>query len=304
MVKKVKRGFEFMISKEPNDLDFTKEKLSELTKEQLIDRYVDLLDKKTSQEDFLLNISHDLRSPLNVILSILQCYKYSGNNSEKMEEYLDMIKRNGYKILKLVNNLIDSTKLYTDHYELKKKNVEIISLIEWNISNIDRYARQKDISLVFDTNVEECVMAADIEAIDRIIVNLISNAIKFSPRESCIYINVLKKDKDITIFVKDQGIGIPLKEQKDIFNRFVQSSRNNKNEYTGSGIGLDLVKRLVQAHEGTIELESEENLGTEFRIKLPIIKLNEEEENKKENNYLSAKDKVDVLEVEFSDIYL
>ena len=168
-----------MVSKTPNNLDFTKEKLSKLTKEQLIYEYLDLLDKKTLQEDFILNISHDLRSPLNVILSILQCYKYSMDNPEKMEEYLDSIKRNGYKILKLVNNLIDSTKLDKDYYELKKENVDIISLIEWNISNIDKYARQKDISLVFDTNVEECIMAVDIEAMDRIIVNLISNAVKF-----------------------------------------------------------------------------------------------------------------------------
>lgn len=293
-----------MVSKTPNDLDFTKEKLSKLTKEQLIYEYLDLLDKKTLQEDFILNISHDLRSPLNVILSILQCYKYSMDNPEKMEEYLDSIKRNGYKILKLVNNLIDSTKLDKNYYELKKENVDIISLIEWNISNLDKYARQKDISLVFDTNVEECIMAVDIEAMDRIIVNLISNAVKFSAKESSIYINALKKNKNITISVKDQGIGIPLEEQKDIFNRFVQSSKNNKNEYAGSGIGLDLVKRLVNAHNGIIDLVSKENCGSEFRVKLPITTLNEQGNNKKENNYLQAQNKVEVLEVEFSDIYL
>lgn len=293
-----------MVNKIPTDLDFIKERLSKLTKEQLIDEYFNLLDKKTLQEDFILNISHDLRSPLNVILSILQCYKYSMDNPEKMEEYLDSIKRNGYKILKLVNNLIDSTKLDRNHYELKKENVDIISLIEWNISNIDKYAHQKDISLVFDTNVEECIMAVDIEAMDRIIVNLISNAVKFSSKESSIYINALKKNKTITISVKDQGIGIPLEEQKDIFNRFVQSSKNNKNEYAGSGIGLDLVKRLVNAHNGIIDVVSKENCGSEFRVKLPITTLDEESNNKKENNYLQTQDKVEVLEVEFSDIYL
>lgn len=293
-----------MVGKELNDLDFTREKLNKLTKEQLIDEYLNLLNKKTLQEDFILNISHDLRSPLNVILSIIQCYKYSIDDKKKMEEYLDVIKRNGYKILKLINNIIDSTKLDRDHYELTKKNVEIISLIEWNISNLDKYASLKDISLVFDTNVEECIMAVDIEAIDRIIVNLISNAIKFSPRKSYIYINVMNKDNSITILVKDQGIGIPLEEQKNIFNRFVQSSKINKDEHAGSGIGLDLVRRLVEAHNGTIELESKEYSGSEFRVKLPITLLNEENENKTDNNYLSAKDKVEVLEVEFSDIYL
>lgn len=293
-----------MASNELNDSDFTKEKLNELTKEQLIDEYLNLLNKRTLQEDFILNISHDLRSPLNVILSIVQCYKYSMDNQKKIEEYIDVIKRNGYKILKLINNIIDSTKLDRDHYELTKRNVDIISLIEWNISNMDKYARLKDISLVFDTNVEECIMAVDIEAIDRIIVNLISNAIKFSSKESYIYINAMKKDNNITILVKDQGIGIPLKEQENIFNRFVQASKINKDEYSGSGIGLDLVKRLVQAHDGIIEIESEENVGSEFRIKLPIKPLDKKGEDNIDDSYLSTKNKVEILEVEFSDIYL
>lgn len=289
-----------MVNDLPKEFNFTKEKLMELSKEELIDEYLKLRNKKELQEDFILNISHDLRSPLNVILSILQCYKYSINNPDKIVEYLDSIKRNGYKILKLINNLIDSTKLDRDYYKLTKENVDIISLVEWNISNIDKYAHQKNISLVFDTNVEDCVMAVDIEAIDRIIVNLLSNAVKFSPNGSCIYINALKNNNSITISVRDQGIGIPLDEQKDIFNRFVQSTKNNKNEYSGSGIGLDLVRRLVEAHEGTIELESEENHGSEFRVKLPIVTL----EDNSNTSYLHAKDKVEVLEVEFSDIYL
>ena len=289
-----------MVNDLPKEFNFTKEKLMELSKEELIDEYLKLRNKKELQEDFILNISHDLRSPLNVILSILQCYKYSINNPDKIIEYLDSIKRNGYKILKLINNLIDSTKLDRDYYKLTKENVDIISLVEWNISNIDKYAHQKNISLVFDTNVEDCVMAVDIEAIDRIIVNLLSNAVKFSPNGSCIYINALKNNNSITISVRDQGIGIPLDEQKDIFNRFVQSTKNNKNEYSGSGIGLDLVRRLVEAHEGTIELESEENHGSEFRVKLPIVTL----EDNSNTSYLHAKDKVEVLEVEFSDIYL
>ena len=99
-------------------------------------------------------------------------------------EHMEIIKRNGYKILKLINNLIDTTKLEKKHYNIKRENLDIINLIEWNVSSIDKYAKQKNIALVFDTNVEECVMAIDPEAIDRIIMNLISNAIKFSPREA------------------------------------------------------------------------------------------------------------------------
>lgn len=279
--------------------------LIKLSKEELINKLLKLAEGKKAQEDFILNISHDLRSPLNIILSILQCYKDEYKNIDNMEQcqkHMESIKRNGYKILKLINNLIDTTKLEKKHYNIKRENLDIINLIEWNISSIDKYAKQKDISLVFDTNVEECIMAIDPEAIDRIIMNLISNAIKFSHQGSNIYINAWKSINQLTISVRDEGIGIPKEEQEAIFNRFIQSSRNNRNENSGSGIGLDLVKYLTKAHNGKIELKSEENKGSEFIIKLPIEIL--KNNDGKKDKYLNAKSKVEVLELEFSDIYL
>ena len=283
----------------------SKGELAKLSKEELINKFIKLSEDKKAQEDFILNISHDLRSPLNIILSILQCYKDDYKDIGKgnqCKEHTEIIKRNGYKILKLVNNLIDTTKLEKKHYNIKRENLDIINLIEWNISSIDKYAKQKNIALVFDTNVEECVMAIDPEAIDRIIMNLISNAIKFSPQGSSIYINTWKSINQITISIRDEGIGIPKEEQNTIFNRFIQSSKNKRHENSGSGIGLDLVKYLTKAHNGSIELKSEENIGSEFILKLPIeiLKHNETSENK----YLNAQSKVEVLELEFSDIYL
>lgn len=282
-----------------------KRELLKLSKDELVNMVINLSECKKAQEDFILNISHDLRSPLNIILSILQCYKdecLDVNKVKQNKDHMDIIKRNAYKILKLINNLIDTTKLEKKHYNLKKENLDIINLIEWNISAIDKYAKQKDISLVFDTNVEECVMAIDPEAIDRIIMNLISNAIKFSPQGKSIYINAWKSIHHLTISIKDEGIGISKEEQKTIFNRFVQSSRNKNNENFGSGIGLDLVRYLTKAHNGTIELKSEENKGAEFIVKLPMELLKEDEFGK--NKYLNVKNKVELFELEFSDIYL
>jgi len=283
----------------------SKGELSKLSKEELINKFIKLSADKKAQEDFILNISHDLRSPLNIILSIFQCYKdeYKDiGNGNQFKEHIDIIKRNAYKILKLINNLIDTTKLEKKYYNIKRENLDIINLIEWNVSSIDKYAKQKNIALVFDTNVEECVMAIDPEAIDRIIMNLISNAIKFSPQGSNVYVNTWKNIDQITISIRDEGMGIPKEEQKVIFNRFVQSSKNKKNENSGSGIGLDLVRHLTKAHKGSIELRSEENSGSEFIIKLPIeiLKYNETDKNK----CLNAQNKVEVLQLEFSDIYL
>ncbi|AWK50302.1 two-component sensor histidine kinase [Clostridium beijerinckii] len=288
-----------------NDYMLIKGELAKLSKEELINKLIKLSEGKNAQEDFILNISHDLRSPLNIILSIFQCYKDEYKDIEKgseFKEHMESIKRNAYKILKLVDNLIDTTKLEKEYYNLKRYNLDIINLIEWNISSIDKYAKQKNISLVFDTNVEECIMAIDPEAIDRIIMNLISNAIKFSPQGSSIYINTWKSINQITISIRDEGIGIPKEEQSTIFNRFIQSSKNKNNENSGSGIGLDLVRYLTKAHNGSIELISEENSGSEFIIKLPIemLEFNEIPQNK----CLNTQNKVELLELEFSDIYL
>lgn len=278
-----------------------KTELEGLSKEEVIEKYMDLYENKIAQEDFILNISHDLRSPLSVILGILQCYK-NEYDELKAEEHMNIVKRNCYKILKLINNIIDSTKLQQRHFKINRQNIDIINLIEWNISSIDKYAKIKNISLVFDTNVEECIVAVDISAFDRIIMNLISNAIKFSKENSCVFINTWKEEKYITISVKDEGIGIPQNEQKTIFNRFIQSTKNNRNEYSGSGIGLDLVFNLVKAHGGVVELTSTEGLGSEFRIKMPIVKV--EDSMKKDKHSMDLSSKVDIFEVEFSDIYV
>lgn len=283
-----------------NDLDnytmFNKQQLNNLTKQELIEKVLKLQDEKRIQEDFLLNISHDLRSPLNVILSAIQCY-----DDIKCNDHLNLIKRNCYKMLKLVNNLIDTTKLYKKYYNLRLVNIDIISLIEGNIELIDKYAKQKDISLVFDTNIEECIIAVDPDEIDRIITNLISNSIKFSPKKSNIYINVWSGNNEINISIKDEGVGIPLNEQKNIFNRFIQSTKNKESEQKGSGIGLDLVKYLTEAHNGTIDLISEENKGCEFILKLPIIKI---KDNLFKCREMKSRKKVEILDIEFSDIYL
>lgn len=278
-----------------------KQKLEAMSKQEIIKKYIELYEHKEVQEDFILNISHDLRSPLSVILGILQCYKSDYSESLKVKEHMDSIKRNCYKILKLINNIIDSTKLQQKHFKINRQNIDIINLIEWNVSAIDKYAKMKNISLVFDTNVEECIAAVDISAFDRIIMNLISNAIKFSKENSCIFVNIWKDEKKITISVRDEGTGIPKNEQKTIFNRFIQSTKNSKSEYSGSGIGLDLVANLVKAHEGSIELESTEGVGSEFKVKIPIIKLEDNFEEVNKSRDLNSK--VDIFEVEFSDIY-
>ena len=286
-------------------MDFKNMKLSDLTKEQLIDivkvqkRNLDL------QENFLINISHDLRSPVNSILSVLQCLKYlNGDNSkeikEKTNEYRKIIKRNSLKIIKLIDNLIDTTKLEGENYKLNKTDIDIVNVVESIVDSIEVYANQKNINIIFDTNVEEFIINADLEAIDRIVMNLLSNAIKFSPIDETIEVTLNAEKNKVHISVKDNGMGIAEEEQKKIFNRFEQATNSKRIEGKGSGRGLDLVSYLVKGHGGKIELKSKLNEGSEFIVTLPIGKLNIIEEK----HELMSRNKVEQLEIEFSDIYL
>lgn len=250
-----------------------------------------------NNDQYLLNIIHDLRSHLNVITSAAQFMEHNYKDDKNLK-YIEIIKRNSFKMLKLINNLIDSNKIKNNYYKLNKKNIDIVPMIENTISCIEKFASERNINLIFDTNEEECIMAIDPEAIDRVIMNLLSNAIKFSNENSNIYINLVVKDKEIELSFKDEGCGISKEEKERIFDRFYQGKNNDNIE--GSGIGLNLCMLFVKAHDGKIFLESEINKGSIFTVILPR-KIEDHIETVKEEGNLINKNQA--VEIEFSDTY-
>lgn len=260
----------------------------------------ELQQKINDHENFILNITHDLRGHLNVIISALQYMKRNKIEADENDiKYMNIIKRNSFKMLKLINNLIDTNKLENNYYSLDRKNIDIVPMIEGTVGCIAKYAGDKNIELIFDTNEEECITSVDPEAIDRIIMNLLSNAIKFSPAQSNIYVCLNIYDESIEISIKDEGKGISQEDQERIFDRFYQSKTRIDRDIIGSGIGLDLTNYLVKAHYGEILLNSKLGEGSEFIVRLPR-KLEENIEvieKKIPNN-------IQMLEIEFSDIYL
>ena len=227
----------------------------ELVINKLQEQISDIMRVTEDKENFTLNITHDMRSYLNVIISALQFVEHSNLKLSDNKKYMNIIKRNSYKILKLINNLIDTSRLENNYYKLEKKNIDIVSMIEGTVECIEKYSLEKDIQLIFDTNKEECIVSVDPEAIDRILMNLLSNAIKFSPSNSEIFVYLNIDSKNINISVKDNGIGISLEDQEKIFNRFYQCSNKTENESIGSGIGLDLTDYVGQDHNSTIDIK-------------------------------------------------
>ena len=248
------------------------------------------------------NISHELRTPLNVITSSVQLLRYKNKNSKELtENTFDIIDNNCNRLLRLTNNLIDIDKYEYGKLNLNLENINIVDIIENIVVSTAPLANSKSLNLVFDTNDEFIYMAIDIDKIERIILNLISNAIKFSKPNMDINVNLIKNEDNLKIIVADKGIGISEDNIKKIFKRFsqVDTSLNRKNE--GSGIGLSIVDTFVKSHKGSIHVVSKLNVGTEFIIDLPIYTLNENTKSYYEYDTLNSKNNTNL---ELSDIYL
>ena len=237
------------------------------------------------------------------LLNLIGVNKSTGKNEEKVKKYYNIMKQNCYRLLRLVNNLIDITKIDAGYFKLNLKNENIIAIIEDITLSVTDYAENKGLEIIFDTDIEEKIMACDADKIERIMLNLLSNAIKFTPAGGNILVNIADKDSSIIISVKDTGIGIPLDKQESIFERFIQVDKSLSRNREGSGIGLSLVKSLVELHGGTIELVSEYGKGSEFIIEFPVKVLPPENETTISDENIAKETNIEMINIEFSDIY-
>ncbi|MBL4930386.1 PocR ligand-binding domain-containing protein [Clostridium paridis] len=284
--------------------DITDRKLAELASQK------EAYELENLRTEFFGNISHELKTPLNIIFGVTQIVEMEMQNKdkpidrEKVLNNLKIEKQNCFRLLRLINNLIDSTKLDSGYFELNMVNCNIINVVEEITLSVAEYINSNNISLTFDTDVEEKIIACDLDKIERIILNLLSNAVKFTPAGGDIFVNILDGKEYITITVEDTGIGIPPQKLNIIFDRFRQVDKSFARNHEGSGIGLSLVKSLVEMHGGDIDVESKYGIGTKFIIKIPIKiadNITREESNKQVNSMID--NCVERIRIEFSDIY-
>ncbi|MBF8982520.1 PAS domain S-box protein [Lutibacter sp. B2] len=250
--------------------------------------------------EFFSNLSHELRTPLNVILGSVQLIESEIRN-EKDAKRINVLKQNCYRLLRMINGLIDITKIDAGYFKINKENYNIVNIIENIVLSVVEYVEQKKLVIQFDTDVEEKIIACDPDALERIMLNLISNSIKFSNPGDRITVNVYDQGEEVCIIVKDTGIGIPKNQIKEIFKRFKQVDKSFRRNHEGSGIGLSLVEALVKMHGGSIEADSVYGEGTEFIIHLPADYITQEKTEIKNRDNLQTS--VERINVEFSDIY-
>ena len=273
-------------------------------------KYKEIKEVEKAKGQFFANLSHEIKTPINIIYSCVQLLDINKKDSESAlwnayNKYDNTIKQNCYRLLRLVNNLVDMTKIDSGYMNLSFVNYEVVSLVEDIILSIVPYVESKNINVLFDTYIEELEIRCDPESIERVILNLLSNAVKFTNNNGNIFVLMDADDKYVTIRIKDDGVGISEEVQEEIFKRFVQEDKSFNRKKEGSGIGLALVKSLVELHDGQVYLEKGTKKGSEFVVKLPNVRIEKEKENENDNKIIDVDNKplVQKIHIEFSDIY-
>ncbi len=239
--------------------------------------YDEIIRHEKFKNDYFINLSHELRTPLNVILGAIQLNELyiSKQNYDKLLEnagsFTNIIKGNSYRLLRVVNNLIDITKMDADKYTLNIDLVDVVYLAEELTMSIQPYADKKRIKLSIETDIDEGVVECDPFEIERVVMNLLSNAIKFTNTDGEVKVIIYYDDKEnIVVSVADNGIGIGSEDQNKIFDRFAQVDTTLNRNHEGHGIGLSLVKNIIDLHGGGIHVVSSVDKGSTFTFTLPI----------------------------------
>ncbi len=261
----------------------------------------------------IASLSHEIKTPLNVIFSSVQLIDRYRNNldcsefKKKVPAQINIIRQNCYRMMRLTNNLLDICRHDSGYLKAKLTNYDIVELAKDITLSVKRYAESKGINLIFETDIDKKTIACDPDMIERILLNLISNAIKFTNNNGIIKVKLTDENDNILLTVEDTGIGI----SKDRLNRIFEVFNKDENlvlNKEGTGLGLYLVKAFVEAHGGKIQVKSERSVGSEFGISLPAKALNQSlypsvTEPQSRYRHITSYNGVQRVNIEFSDIY-
>lgn len=319
----IPQQYEFVWNKKKKWVEVTSLIVNDESGEYIISTVRDIEDRKKAEEaeqllelkrkednmknEFFTNISHELRTPINVIYSALQLendYLKTDENKEPIIKYNKIIRQNCLRLIRLINNIIDVTRIETNFFKPNFRVENIVAVVEDISMSIVEYVDTKKMKLIFDTEIEEAYVSCDSDLIEKIILNILSNAVKYGKDDGSIEVYISQSNSsNISISIKDNGIGIPDEMKDKVFDRFLKVDTSLSRKTEGSGIGLSLVKQLVELHQGTINFNSKINSGTEFIITFPSLEGFEEVCATIEKPVNYEKNIIQSAEIEFSDIY-
>ena len=224
------------------------------------------------KSEFIANMSHELRTPLNAVIGFSQMLmeKVFGDLNEKQLNYVSNISKSGNHLLELINDILDISKIESGNMEYSPEMIDLQEVIDETIVLMDPLIKKKNIELEINVGFKELQINADKTKIKQIIYNLLSNAIKFTPDNGKIRFDSKITNGSVEISISDTGIGIPLEQQKAIFDPFKQVNSFANRTHSGTGLGLAIVKYYIEMHSGEIDVESEVDKGSTFTFTMPI----------------------------------
>ena len=241
----------------------------------IINRLLDELNTakifKVNRNEFLGNVAHELRTPIFAIQLSLETLADGAINDPAVNvDFLNKAKRQSNRLKELVNDLIHISKL-EEGMKLSKRYFSINQLIKDTINELSEITKRKSINLLFETEIKDVsVVFADAERIKQVLINLIDNSSKYTLENGSITISTKPGDKCVYVSVEDTGLGIPKEDLPRIFERFYRVDKTRSRDMGGSGLGLSIVKHILELHNSQVKVESEPGKGTKFEFNLPV----------------------------------
>lgn len=229
------------------------------------------------KSDFFANVSHELRTPLTLILSPIEDLMKRGTGNAYVDKQLIFVKDNAYRLLKLVNDLLQVMRLEEGRSNLDKRAINLSTMVANVVAGMRHFATQQEVSLDVESD-DDVTIAGDSGAVEKITINLVNNAIKFTEPGGTVQVYVRSVEGFGELKVVDTGTGISASDLPHIFDRFKQADSSSTRKHQGTGLGLALVRELTELQDGTIDARSELGKGTTMSVKLPLFS-NEEAEN-------------------------
>jgi CheY-like chemotaxis protein/anti-sigma regulatory factor (Ser/Thr protein kinase) len=235
---------------------------------------MELSQANRAKDEFLANMSHELRTPLNTVLGLSESLleQRRGPLNEKQVQSIELISSSGQHLLGLINDILEVSKIEAGKLQLNPSAISLQELCESSLNFIKELAQKKQIVVSFNNETSISTFHADPQRLKQILINLLNNAVKFTPEQGQISLQVSTNAQEdrILFTVTDTGIGIATEDLKKLFTPFTQLDSSLSRQYAGTGLGLALVQKLTELHDGGIEVESTVGQGSRFTIILPL----------------------------------
>lgn len=259
------------------------------------------------KRDYSIILSHEVRTPLNILLNtskLIKTYLVENESIDKsyILQRMEYIIKNSSRLLKTLNNNVDAAKIEAGVASVHFENLNIVEVIEDIITASHEYALTHNTELIFDPLEEEIITAIDKVKIERVMLNLISNSIKNINGSGHIIIGCERDEENVYITTTDNGVGMNKETREHLFEKYYQSTLKGslRRNFEGSGLGMYITRCLISIHGGTIQVESEENLGTKFTITIPIRIVDQVDTF---NSRTISNNQDDIVRIELSDLY-